>query len=200
MSIIHYTPHTSPPPTRKTKKTNKMEKKSLKIVICRSLRSNTKQAEFQALIQSEDADIILASETHLDNTFPSHIGLPDGYNAFRTENYLGSGGGGTLLAFKESILLSPIESNSQVGTWGKLITCGERPVFIGSLYRNPSSTIQQLEELESSPSNITTGQSLPLIILGGNVNLPDIDWETSAAKPSTQYAGFGMAWFGMAWQ
>ena len=80
-----------------------------------------------------------------------------------------------------------MESNSNDITWGKLLTCGEKPVFIGSLYRNPSSTIEQLEKLESSLSNIVTGQSLPLIILGGNAILPDIDWKLSTPKPNPQY-------------
>lgn len=155
------------------------------IINCRSLRSSSKQAEFQALIHSEDPDIVLATETHLDESFPKKTGLPPGYEAYRTDSHLGAGG--ALLAFKEHILMSPFDNGDCEAAWGKLLTKGNKPIYIGSFYRNPSSNQDMLTSLEDNLMGMISGNSFPLIILGSDLNLPSINWEDNTVRLNPQY-------------
>ena len=137
------------------------------------------------MIESEKADIVLATETHLDDSFPSNSGLPPGYSAFRTDNYLGSGG--TMLVYRNDLLVSPLDNGNSDVTWGKILVQGRKPIYIGSIYRNPASNVKMLECLEEDIAKLEPGNTLPLIILGGDINLPSIIWENSSVSPNPQY-------------
>lgn len=54
--------------------------------------------------------------------------------------------------------------------------------------RQPNSDIDKLEELEKMISSITeTQQNLPNIILGGDFNLPHINWQSTTVNTNPQY-------------
>jgi hypothetical protein len=52
---------------------------------------------------------------------------------------------------------------------------GTKNLYIGSFYRNPKGTLEDLENLQQSLSKINTNTNN--IILMGVFNLPSINWE-----------------------
>ena len=57
---------------------------------------------------------------------------------------------------------------------------GSKPLYLASFYKPPNTSSQPLEALESSCNKLITlhMRSSPNIIIGGDFNLPGIDWET----------------------
>ncbi|KAL3853831.1 hypothetical protein ACJMK2_017332 [Sinanodonta woodiana] len=71
----------------------------------------------------------------------------------------------------------------------KLNIQGSQQLIIGSFYRQPSSQLNILEELEKSVETVlkTDNGRLPNAILSGDFNLPSIDWNTNTVKDNPQY-------------
>ena len=63
--------------------------------------------------------------------------------------------------------------------WAGLHFSGSKPLYITSFYEFPNTTSQRQEVLASSYSKLITlhKRSSPNIIIGGDFNLPGIDWE-----------------------
>ena len=86
------------------------------------------------------------------------------------------------------LLVAPPDNMNDSGSWGKIHIQGKKPIFIGSLYRNPSSNTEPLQSLEENLSRMTSGSnSQPFIILGGDFNLPSINWDTNSLPSIPQY-------------
>ena len=75
--------------------------------------------------------------------------------------------------------------------WCSLQFTNAKPLFISSFYRPPSNRKQGLEQLQHSLSNLMSKhrRSHPNIIIGGDFNLPDINWE-SCSTSSSSNAGY----------
>ena len=58
--------------------------------------------------------------------------------------------------------------------------------LIGSFYRPPSSSLAVIMSLEESLIKAFSAASNHLLILGGDFNLPGINWTTSSVKPSAR--------------
>ena len=60
---------------------------------------------------------------------------------------------------------------------------------MGSFYRPPSTSVDYLEQLELSMNNIKkhSGIDGKYVLLGGDFNLPDIDWEEGSVESNPQY-------------
>lgn len=73
--------------------------------------------------------------------------------------------------------------------WRKINIAGNQSLHIGAFYRQPSSGSEKIEELEKSINTIVEGSNgnLPNIILGGDFNLPHIDWGLNTVKQNPQY-------------
>ena len=63
---------------------------------------------------------------------------------------------------------------------GRFTLSCSKPLYLASLYEPPNTTSQPREALESSYNKLITlhRRSSPNIIIGGDFNLPGIDWET----------------------
>ena len=60
---------------------------------------------------------------------------------------------------------------------------------MGSFYRPPSTSVDYLEQLELSMNNIKqlSGIDGKYVLLSGDFNLPDIDWEEGSVKSNPHY-------------
>lgn len=63
----------------------------LMVLNCRSLRSQEKRNELAALLISNNIDIVLGCESHLDDSFYSSEILPKEYTIIRKDRCLGGG-------------------------------------------------------------------------------------------------------------
>ena len=50
-------------------------------------------------------------------------------------------------------------------------------MYTGSFYRQPNNEVGPLEKLDESLGRLTHNQNLPNIVLTGDFNVPDIQWE-----------------------
>ena len=130
-------------------------------------------------------------ESHLDETFNSSEILPSTYNIFRRDRTLG--GGGVFIGVKNHLtaMVENLSINSDAEfIWVKLLTQESQPVFICSFYRPPNCEMEPLLSLNGSLKVIAEKEAnYPVIILGGDFNLPHISWDNGCGQvnPSPAY-------------
>jgi hypothetical protein len=71
--------------------------------------------------------------------------------------------------------------------WCKINIVGSKPLFIGSYYRPTNDNPEPVFELDASLSKLSHSSAMPNVILGGDFNLPSIDWKNYDVKPNPQY-------------
>ncbi|XP_072028193.1 uncharacterized protein [Amphiura filiformis] len=163
--------HTSP------QRRPKFRKLRLLNVNCRGIKSKRKQHDLQAVIEQEDPDIICGTESHIDsNYFTSEI-FPDTHEIFRKDR--NRFGGGVFIGVKKD-LLAMQEENMDTdceAIWVKILFAGKQPLYVGCFYRPTDRDPIPLTKLDEAVKKLTGKSALPNIILTGDFNTPDIDWE-----------------------
>ena len=174
----HYSPMatSSPVYTRQPRKHPKAPK--FLIVNLQGIRS--KSAELEHLLNDQNIDLLIATETHLSKEISNAEILPD-FQVFRKDR--NSSGGGVLIAVRSSFNVIPrpdLDTNCEI-IWIEILTQGQSTLF-GSFYRPPSDKLPTIEALEESLQKVSEVAGNRQIILGGDFNLPSIDWDTLTIK------------------
>ncbi|KAL3847143.1 hypothetical protein ACJMK2_018072 [Sinanodonta woodiana] len=71
-----------------------------------------------------------------------------------------------------------LETNCEL-SWSKIQVQGSKPLYTGCFYRQPNNESTPLEQLNGSLSKLSHGQNLPNILLTGDFNAPDIQWDSN---------------------
>ena len=71
--------------------------------------------------------------------------------------------------------------------WCKISIVGSKPLYIASFYRPTNNQLDPLLALNESLKLLQNNGALPNVIVGGDVNLRDIDWDNYSVKPNPQY-------------
>ena len=66
--------------------------------------------------------------------------------------------------------------------WTKIQLKGCKALYTGCFFRKPDNEPSALENLNNSLSRLTHNSPLPNVILTGDFNLPDIDWDEDDIK------------------
>ena len=177
-------PSRSNPATSSPKRNTKPKLKGM-IINCNGLKSSKHSAEFQALLDIHDPDIVLGTESKLNTDIPSYSIFPSSYSVLRKDR--NAFGGGVFHAIKSDLACIE-ESNFNVDDcevlWSSLRIANRKTLYISSFYRPPNSPSEILDHLSDSLNNVFTSvPNHPNIIMGGDFNLGDIDW--SQEFPST---------------
>ena len=107
-----------------------------------SLVSDNRHALLSDLLQEHDPDILCVCESKLDLTISDSAVLPrdSGFEIVsRKDNRMGAGG--VLIAVKNTLVASPLkhlETDCEI-VWARIEISNSKPLFIGSVYRTPSS-------------------------------------------------------------
>ncbi|CAG2212034.1 unnamed protein product [Mytilus edulis] len=164
---------------------NLNEKRNLRIltVNCRSIKDKT--SEFKAAINYIKPDIICGTESWLKGEKPGKTStkdaikssevFPDDYNAYRNDR--GTLGGGVFILVHKDIISveqSSLVTNCEI-EWVKIHLKGKKRTLIGSFYM-PHRNMKCLDELEKSLQMIANSNTN--IMLTGDFNCPDINWES----------------------
>ncbi|KAK6191217.1 hypothetical protein SNE40_002954 [Patella caerulea] len=164
-------------------------KDKLTILIINFQSVRNKRTELHNIISSCAPDIIIGSETHIDNDYhnaeflPPNIPAEHKYQIFRKDRkeLINKSGGGVTIMVRPDL---PAEECSDLDTtceikWAKVRTSSNEAILIGAYYREPKSKIEALDELKKSLSKIQNDPSYRnmKIFLGGDFNLGDIEWE-----------------------
>ena len=121
-------------------------------------------------------DIVILTETHLDNTIADREIFPRGYTVFRRDRELqGRHGGGILIAAKDSIKAFPrsdLPTTSSELLFVDIVLPNRKKLTLGVFYRPPYNDLKPLEDLKLVLNEISQSE----LILVGDFNLCSIDW------------------------
>jgi hypothetical protein len=164
---------------------------SIRILLlnCNSIKSKRKRNKLKDLVEDEHPDIIIATETKLSKAFKNSECLPEGYQLKvarkdRTEN-----GGGVLIAAADHIAATPNETLSEdcESTWLKLEPKGSPPIHIGAFYRPTNNELPPTDNLYKTIQKLVNKSKMPNILLAGDFNVPDINWDNQEIGENPQY-------------
>ena len=130
------------------------------------------------LIDSTNPDILIGTETWLSSSISSSEFFPSGYTVYRKDRE--DGYGGVLLAHKTSYKSHQLTSDSTCELLACQIELHNNPLIILAAYRPPRSDLTYLEKLCLEMERICHSNPSAVIWLAGDLNLPDINWETNS--------------------
>ena len=140
-----------------------------------------KRAELAHLFEPTQPNAIIFCETKLNLNIKCAEFMPLGFNCF-CKDRTSSGGDGVMIAVKSNYPAEDIgiEVDCEV-VWISVSMRNNRKVYLGSFSRPPDKGQEPFDELEKSLSHIdltTRNNPNTVIILGGDFNIPHINWST----------------------
>ncbi|XP_030834551.1 uncharacterized protein LOC115921326 [Strongylocentrotus purpuratus] len=154
-----------------------------KILTVNFQSARNKREEIHNPIDSSDPDIILGTETWLNSNIHIAKLFPPSYELIRNDR--SDGYGGVLIALKKEIIFERLPSTPDANVEAIFIKISlpkKNFLIVGALYRPPSSTPKYMEDLCQSVESLHSHDRNAVIWLGGDLNLPDIDWETQSSS------------------
>ena len=157
--------------------------------------TQTKLQELKLRIEDTPPSIIVISEVKPKN-FKRDIQLSefniDGYELLSTNISKETPGRGMLLYVKDSLKYPPYnfkDTQFEKHLFCEVDTGHNEKILIGSLYRSPSGTDNNLEQLCKIFKESTKLQFSQLILFG-DLNFPNIDWTTCSTKSNEDSIDF----------
>ena len=128
------------------------------------------------LLDSSNPDVVVGIETWLSNNMKSsEFFNPEQYEVCRNDRQ--SGHGGVLIAVKKELDSQKISIKTTGEDVGVKVTHRKKkPVLIGSWYRPPKADLSCMQGLCQSVGSMIKKNNNTIIMIGGDPNLPDIDW------------------------
>ena len=142
----------------------------------RSIVNKTSKLELN--IATSCYDIIVLTETHLDNSVSDGEILPSKYTVFRRDRKLnGCHGGGVLIATRDHIKVVPRDSSQYDSKFlfVDLLFSHNRKVTLGVFYGLPNHDLKPMEDLKAVLQELSPNE----LILLRDFNLPEIDWSNN---------------------
>ena len=154
------------------------------VINCQSLFG--KRAELNNLIESNKVDVLIGTETWLKPDINNSELLLDDFDIYRRDR-TEKGGGGILLAVRKCFTSEYIHKGKNSETiFCKINIKGRKPILIGAIYRPPDKNLELCEAITEDIFQITKKYKGAMFWLGGDFNLPDINWKQEIIK-SNQY-------------
>lgn len=140
-----------------------------------------KKETLETIISDDDTDVVVITESWLNSDIEDHELLNNtSYTVYRRDR-TGRRGGGVLVFVKQWLVSSrlSIESNHEILCL-KIVLPTSTTILI-SCYRAPDCDTSFTNELNSIVSHLTTRFPRANLVLCGDFNFPDIDWENCTA-------------------
>jgi exonuclease III len=164
-------------------------KKTLRILVINFQSIRAKRETFWALLEQVDPDIILASETWLNSSIFEREILPDNCVFVSRRDRTNSTYGEVAIIAKHDMegteILNSTTSEFIAASFNTSST--KKPIIIGCLYRPTDNNLDYTSNLCQEIRNLHSQYRNNIIWIGGDVNLPDIDWTTDT-KIGHQYS------------
>ena len=158
---------------------------SLKIASINFQSIVNKFAQLDSFLHSYQFDIILGSETHLDPSISNPEIFPSNYNVIRKDR--NRHGGGVLIAVSNLFQIEKIDIQDNTESLFVKILSKDCTHIIISHYRPPGQGIDYTRRFTNSLSNIFSRYPDSRFILGGDFNLPHVDWTSHSVLPENPY-------------
>ena len=143
-----------------------------------------KLGDLTALREADKPDIIAITESLLDDVIGDSEISDSSYCVFRRD--LNRHGGGVMLLIKSTICATrraDLEGDCEL-LWIE-ISHSRGVYLLGVFYRSPISSSEYLYNLQNSLAKIPDSQT---IILCGDFNVPDVDWDLNVPTTSSSLA------------
>lgn len=131
-----------------------------------------KADQFEAILLANQPDIVTVTETWLHKEILDQEIVPPNYVIVRKDRE--HRGGGVAIVLRQGISFTVMPDVPEVeAVWCKVSLNGIT-VSIGAVYRPPHAQMAYLESLYDYMHNHVTGGA---VIMAGDFNLPDVNWE-----------------------
>ena len=133
-------------------------------------------------------DIILGTETWLNQNISTAEVFPANYKVYRRDRS-GKDGGGVMIAVHENLdsyAAPELEVQDCEMTWVCVKLQGRRSLYVSAYYRPDKSDEKSLAGLRASLDK-ASGIQNSMLLIGGDFNAPGIDWRTTSLKPKCPY-------------
>ncbi|XP_040067904.1 uncharacterized protein LOC115310035 [Ixodes scapularis] len=131
-----------------------------------------KAVELEGVLLAFNPDVEIITETWLHDQIPDNDVFPHGFKVFRRDR--GSRGGGVALLIKDTIPCMSIEHGQDCEMVWASIRFGCQSMLVGAVYRCLQASIDVIQSL--SEFLLTKTKQFSRIVMAGDFNLPDIDW------------------------
>ncbi len=123
----------------------------------------------------------MGTETWLRPDIMSSEIFPSIYTVYRKDRQ--DGYGGVLVAIKNNITSEELKVDTNTESiFIKLTSQGNKTTILGCLFRPPSSDINYIDNMCTTIETLYQQHLNSVIWLAGDLNLPDIDWNTTTTK------------------
>jgi hypothetical protein len=177
-----------PQKTFKPKSKKNKIKRSVKVIVTNFRSIIDKKQEYENLLHSTKPDIIIGTESWLKpKHYDNEIFDPDmGYIPYRRDR-IGQTGGGVFIAVRDTIIAQRVKEYETdcENIWVKIELAGQKPLIIGSYYKPHEHDEHSLQEFNRSLQMVT--KSNPNIWVGGDFNLPKMDWDQQSPSSDCKY-------------
>ena len=137
-----------------------------------------KKEVFWSLVEAVKPDIIFGCETWLNpqitkgEIFPPELGF-ELYRKDRNDNH-----GGVLLAIHTSLNNHQLDFETDAEFIAAKILSGKHTTIVGAFYRPTNNNQVYMDSLNQAIEDLCTSNPEAAVWLGGDLNLPDINWAT----------------------
>ena len=134
-----------------------------------------KKKEFLCLIDAAKPDVIIGSETWIRPDISDCEIFPPGYHVYRKDR--ADGQGGVLLRISTSLNSNKIEIETEGEFMAAKVLSSKHAIIFAAAYRPPRSDQTYMDTVNQNLSTLCHKFSNMPIWIGGEMNLPDIEWE-----------------------
>lgn len=141
---------------------------SVMLINCRSVKNKTD--ELTGLVSSFGPDIVIGSESWLDESISSSEVFPAEYVAYRKDR--NTHGGGVFVLVKHTLpsFAVDFEANSCESVWCKVVLEHSKQLTVGAFYRPPNDNSSHTF---NTLSQLLLTVSTDYFLVGGDFNMPD---------------------------
>ena len=166
-------------PIRQARKIKQKPWEKIQVLIINFQSIKNKKAELLNLQDTYEPSVIMGTETWLNSSVCTSEFFPDDYNVIRKDRQ--DGYGGVLLAVHNAYTFEHLNTkNNDIELVAAKIKLDQgKSVIVGSAYRPPNSGTEYMDRLCDDISNIQQRHGKNTIWIGGDFNLPDINWHTN---------------------
>ena len=139
-----------------------------------------KRESLWELISSSNPDIIFGTETWLSASMTNSEILPAQYHAYRKDRT--DGYGGVIIAIKSDLVHQEIEleTTCEMAAAKVFLMNNQPPLVVVAAYRPTNRDCNYQEQLCSCLESLAKGNPKSPIWVGGDCNLPDINWASQS--------------------
>ncbi|XP_072051476.1 uncharacterized protein [Amphiura filiformis] len=135
-----------------------------------------KREVFWSLLESTKPDVVMGCETWLKPGVAQGEIFPPGYSVYRKDRK--DGYGGALLGITNSLNSHQVSIDADADIVAAKVRNGNNDIILGAVYRPTNNDQQYLDNLNQAIKDLCTSNPSAPVWIGGDMNLPDIDWDT----------------------